>query len=134
MRIYPDACVLIYLVEQREPWATAIRERLLPATAAPPTLVFSELTRMECRMHPIRQGDAAQLAAFDVLFGNRGYQTRALDREVFEQATRLRAEHGVKTPDVLHLAAALVTGCDEFWTNDLRLQRAAQGRITVVGF
>jgi predicted nucleic acid-binding protein len=134
MRVYPDSCVLIYLVEDRAPWATAIRERLLPTTSALPTLVFTELTRMECRIHPIRQGNAAQLAAYERLFGNRGYQTLALGREVFEQATLLRAEQGIKTPDAMHLAAALSAGCDEFWTNDQRLQRAAQGRITVVTF
>jgi len=53
----------------------------------------------------------------------------ALDAQVFDLATELRARQGLKTPDALHLAAALHTGCDEFWTNDERLVRAASGRI-----
>jgi predicted nucleic acid-binding protein len=33
------------------------------------------------------------------------------------------AEYILKTPDAIHLAAALVSGCDVFLTNDLRLNR-----------
>lgn len=133
-RVYPDSCVLIYLLEAREPWASQVRQRLHPATGAAPTLVFSDLTRLECRMQPIKTGDLARLAVFDQLFRTDGYQTCPLDRPVFDLATRLRAEHGLKTPDALHLAAALHAGCTEFWTHDQRLLRAAQGRISVIHF
>ena len=34
-----------------------------------------------------------------------------------------RVQHGLKTPDSLHLAAALRHGCTEFWTNDDPLAR-----------
>ncbi|MGL4609627.1 MAG: type II toxin-antitoxin system VapC family toxin [Trueperaceae bacterium] len=38
----------------------------------------------------------------------------------------LRAFHNLKTPDALHLATALHHGCQEFWTNDLRLSKATR--------
>ncbi|CAK8725555.1 hypothetical protein KKHLCK_17015 [Candidatus Electrothrix laxa] len=50
-----------------------------------------------------------------------------LSSEVFEKATELRAEYSVKTPDAIHLAAALVSRCDIFLTNDLRLNRVDVG-------
>ena len=50
---------------------------------------------------------------------------------VFDLATELRAEHGIKTPDALHLAAAIHGGCDALWTNDKRLARAAAERIRI---
>jgi predicted nucleic acid-binding protein len=56
----------------------------------------------------------------------------SLDRAVFEKATELRVQHRLKTPDALHLAAALYSGCSEFWTNDLHLVNAASGQIAVV--
>jgi predicted nucleic acid-binding protein len=44
--------------------------------------------------------------------------------EIFALAMALRVQHGLKTPDSLHLAA-LHHGCTEFWTNDDRLVAAA---------
>lgn len=132
--VYPDTCILIYLVEQVGQWAHAVRQRLQPANGALPSLVFTELTRLECRLHPIRSGNALQLAAYDQLFSTPGYRFQALDRSVFDQATQLRMQHGLKTPDALHLAAAVQAGCGEFWTNDQRLARAAHGYLQIVTF
>lgn len=53
---------------------------------------------------------------------------------MFDLATELRARHGLKTPDALHLAAAIACGCNELWTNDGRLTRATDNRIRVVTF
>ena len=75
-------------------------------------------------------GDDRDLATIASFY--RRLQWAAMDRAVFEIATRLRADHGLKTPDALHLASALHAGCDEFWTHDQRLQRAAQDRIAVI--
>lgn len=105
---------------------------LHPQQGDTPVLVFSELTRMECRVLPLRAGNTVALTAFDELFSNSLYEFATLDRAASEEATALRAAHGLKTPDALHLAAALQAGCSEFWTNDQRLVQAAQGRLQVV--
>jgi predicted nucleic acid-binding protein len=55
-----------------------------------------------------------------------------LDRPLFDLATQLRVRHRLKTPDALHLAAALHSGCVEFWTNDDRLANAAQDRLRLL--
>jgi predicted nucleic acid-binding protein len=48
-----------------------------------------------------------------------------MNDNIFARALGLRAKHGLKTPDALHLATALHHGCTEFWTNDGRLKNAA---------
>ncbi len=53
---------------------------------------------------------------------------------VFDLAAELRAHHGLKTPDALHLATAVVGGCEEIWTNDRRLAKATEERLRVVPF
>jgi predicted nucleic acid-binding protein len=58
--------------------------------------------------------------------------TVPLNARVFNLATELRALDNLKTPDALHLAAAISSGCDEFWSNDDRLAKVAGGRIEVV--
>ncbi|WP_091334734.1 PIN domain-containing protein [Allochromatium warmingii] len=62
------------------------------------------------------------------------YRALELNRYVFEHATELRAQHRLATPDALHLAAAIDAGCEEFWTNDRRLEHAAAGLLAVVTF
>lgn len=129
--VYPDTCILIYWLERNLAYLDAIVQRLRPAQNAAPILVFSELTRLECRVKPLQTGNQIQLAGYDRVFSTPGYRFQGLTRDVFDIATELRAAHGLKAPDAIHLAAALHSGCDEIWTNDDRLAKAAVGRIGV---
>lgn len=72
------------------------------------------------------------LAKYDTFFAASTLGWATLSRPVFDLAADLRAGHALKTPDALHLAAAIVGGCSEFWTNDRRLEQAAAGRLQVV--
>ena len=129
--VYPDTCILIYWLEHNPSFVDAIVQRLRPAQDSAPILVFSELTRLECLVKPLKTGNQIQRAGYDRIFSTPGYRFEGLTRAVFDLATELRALHGLKTPDAIHLAAALHSGCDEFWTNDDRLAKAAAGRIGV---
>jgi len=123
MRFYLDTAVVIYLVEQVQPYATSVRTRLSNVS---PTLVTSELTRLECRVKTMRTSDQVLLQDFDAFFANSLAELQPLTRDVVERATELRARYNFKTPDALHLAAALVTRCDVFLTNDQRLHRCQE--------
>jgi predicted nucleic acid-binding protein len=134
-KVYLDACAAIFFVERHPQHFDLLMQRLfLPSGALAVQVVLSELLRMECRLKPLRENDQPLLERYDAFFGTAGHLWAALDRGVFDLATRLRAEHRLKTPDALHLAAALQSGCDELWTHDSRLQAAAQGRLTVMTF
>ncbi len=128
---YLDSCVLIYLHEGPTELASSLAGRLFPSIS-PPTLCVSELTRLECRVVPVRTRDAELLAEYDAFFALPALLHVPLSRTVFDRATHLRADRGLKTPDALHLAAAIEAGCDEFWTNDLRL-RGATDEVRIVG-
>lgn len=132
-RVYPDTCIIIYLVEQRGPLSNAIRSRLLPPNSIP-HVVYTELTRLECRVWPMRQKQAQKLREFDDFFSTPGFRRFGMETAVFDLATELRACQGLKTADALHLAAAITAGCDEFWTNDNRLSKAAGKHLKVVVF
>jgi len=129
-RLYPDSCVLIYRLQHVEPWAEQIARALEPLENL--QFFVTDLTRMECRVLPLRQGDAELLNRYDLFFKRSDVVRIPLDGKVFDFATKLRAEYLLKTPDALHLAAAIHSGCDEFWTNDQRLVRAAENRIRLV--
>lgn len=128
MRVYLDSCIIIYLTEGSAEMQDRIGRRLLLPEDDPPTVVFTDLSRLECRVRPLAAGDATALADYDDFFSTPGYVKFAIDTSAFDLATELRARHDLKTPDALHLATAIASGCDEFWSNDDRL-----ARVTGVG-
>jgi predicted nucleic acid-binding protein len=53
---------------------------------------------------------------------------------VFDRATDLRVRHGLKTPDALHLAAAIEGVRDELWTTNGLLSKIARESLRVMAF
>jgi predicted nucleic acid-binding protein len=120
-RVYLDACVVIYLIEAVGAFSeTAKRflERNLDAV-----LHVSPLVRLEVLIKPLRETDTKLVADYEDFLSAQYWL--AINDQVVDRALRLRAQHGLRTPDALHLATALHYGCDEFWTNDDRLNKAA---------
>ena len=64
---------------------------------------------------------AELLVDYDAFFASLDGGLLGLNAAVFEKATDLRARLNLRTPDALHLAAAIVSGCDIFLTNDQTL-------------
>jgi predicted nucleic acid-binding protein len=129
VRLYLDAAPVIYAVEQVAPFAARVDTYLALVGAE---LVTSDLTRMECRVKPLRDGDMELLHDFDDFFAKAVSAIVPLSRQVIDKATELRAEHGLKTPDAIHLAAAMLSACDKFLTNDHRLDHAPGITIVLV--
>lgn len=130
--IYPDSCTVIYLIEQQAEQSQVVIQAYRQAAREGSRFAITALTRLECRVRPLRDADTELLATYDRFFAEAIVQGVALSDAVFEHATRLRAHHRLRTPDALHLAAALHHGCDEFWTNDQRLANAAADSIRIV--
>jgi predicted nucleic acid-binding protein len=128
-RLYLDAAPVIYTVEQVAIYAAAGDARL---SVAEVVQVVSDLTRMECRVKPVRDGNEELLKDYDDYFEGVGTEIVALSREVIDRATTIRAQYGFKTPDALHLAAAVMSGCDVFLTNDHRLDRFPDMAVEVI--
>ena len=121
-RAYLDSCLIIYLVEEHPTYAPLLETHL--QQSANTTLAFSALSEMECLVMPLRNQNQVLIDKF------RGWFDQAellpLEREIFGAAATLRASHSrLKTPDAIHLAAALHHGCTEFWTNDDQLNTIA---------
>ncbi|HEY8097268.1 MAG TPA: PIN domain-containing protein [Methylobacter sp.] len=122
---YIDSCMVIGLIEGDTEQRKALKNYL-----AYQTVFSSELVRLEARILAIRQKKEAQLQLYDVFFA--ACEFVDLSRAVFDLASVLRAESNLKTPDALHLAAAIQAGCDEFCTNDKQLVKVATQRIKVI--
>ncbi len=129
MRLYLDAAPVIYTVEQVEGFATAVDERIGSSEV---TLVANDLTRMECRVKPLREGNAELLKDFDEFFNGAVSEVVVLSRPIMDRATEIRARHGFRAPDAIHLAAAVESSCDVLLTNDHRLDRFSDIKCELV--
>ena len=123
MLIYLDSCIVIYLIEQAPGFGPRATNRIADALAAGDKLLVSDLTRLECRAKPLVAGDAALLADYDRFFTSVVEPIALLTTAVCDRATLIRGQYRFKTPDSLHLAAAVEAGCQVFLTNDMRLNR-----------
>ncbi len=130
--IYLDANVVIRLVEGDAATRAPLVARLAPALGVPGSLVTSRLTRLECRSKPLRAGDLATLAQFDVFFAGVELVVAELSPGVVERATDLRARYNLKTPDALHYATAVEVGATAFWTGDRALSRCSEVPVEVL--
>jgi len=133
MRLYLDASAIIYSIEG----APLVREAAVrfaeQAEAARDGLVItSQLSRLECRVKPLRDGAMDLLAHFDAFFSRRRLLLAEVSARVIERATELRAQHGFKTPDAIHLATALGQAADIFLTGDAGLRRCPGLQVVVL--
>lgn len=120
MRIYLDASPVVYMVERVAEFLEPVRARLsIPDLIC----VASELTRLECRVKPIQRGDGRLLQEYEQFFDQSVDEIVELTREVMDLAAEIRAKYSFKTPDAIHLAAAVAAACDVFLTNDRQLAR-----------
>jgi predicted nucleic acid-binding protein len=120
--VYLDSCLIIYLVEEHPIFAPLLENYI--STQADLIFVVSDLSEMECSVMPFRKNNQQLIDKFRDWF--KKAKSVSLGKEVFQKAAHLRADFpNLKTPDAIHLATALHYGCDEFWTNDNRLDKIA---------
>lgn len=88
MRIYLDSAPIIYLVENITPYVDQLTKQL---SSEDVTQVCSDLTRLECRVKPLRDGETGLLLALDSYFSEIITETVPLTRTVMDLATEIRA-------------------------------------------
>ncbi len=123
MLIYLDSVIVIYHIDGDPPFRARANKRISDLESAGGRFAVSHLSRLECRLQPIRVGDAATLALYDDFFALPNVQIVPITQAVFDRATLIRATLNFKLADSLHLAAAVEAGCDLFLTNDTQLGR-----------
>ncbi len=121
MLIYCDSVILIYFLDSVGSFNVRSMARMAAMQAAGDVPAFSDLTRLECRVKPLKLGAATTLTDFDAFFSHPDVRIVPITTAVFDRATIIRAAHNFKLGDSLHLAAAVEGGCERFLTNDNRL-------------
>jgi predicted nucleic acid-binding protein len=86
--------------------------------------VTSTITMTELLVQPYRVADQQQADEFYVLLSTYpNLEWIAPNLEIADRAAKLRALHGLRTPDALHAATAVHTGATGLVTNDPVFER-----------
>jgi predicted nucleic acid-binding protein len=131
--VYLDANGFIYSIERIDPYRAMLDTLWLTVSAGQVTVVTSELTLLEVLVRPIKVGDATTATLFrTVLKHTPDVQMLPITQSVLEEAAQLRATLGLKTPDAIHVATALLNGSMLFVTNDSAFRRVTDLTVTVL--
>lgn len=85
--IYLDSCIVIYLVEGPNHFREVCYRALATRKTEGVQLCFTELTRLECRMLPMRKGQQQVLEEYDNFFSLPETRSLSINERVFEMAT-----------------------------------------------
>lgn len=121
--VYLDANCFIYSVERVEPYRTLLEPMWQQARAGNFDVASSDITVLETLVKPLREGDEVVEMLLRSMFDAHEVSLIPATRELWEDAARIRAETGLKTPDALHAATALSIGCTLFISNDTDFRR-----------
>lgn len=113
--------ILIYHFEEHEHFGAAATDLLQAAEEGRCRLVVSVLGRLETLVAPKRHGRDDLCRRYREVFeGFPNLEVVDVDAQVVEIGSDLRAAHGLRPPDAIHLATALHRRADAFVTEDGR--------------
>lgn len=114
-----DTVIFIYFIEEHPRFLPLLEPVFVAIDAGALESVTSDVTLLETLVGPYRAGDIRLAERYEaILTRSRGIRLVECRRSVIRAAAQLRAGLQIKTPDALQLAAALVSNCAVYLTND----------------
>lgn len=123
-RIALDTSIFIYQLEAN-PQYLPFTDRIFSWLERPdPSAVTSTITMTELLVQPYRNFDEHRVNGFYALLATYpNLEWIAPNLEIADLAARIRARHGLRTPDALQAATAVLTSATGFITNDQVFER-----------
>lgn len=132
-RVGIDTTLFIYFIERSAEYSDLLRDFFRRIDSGKIDGVSSVLTLTEVLTKPVQDENLALETAYrDYLRNSRNFTLVPVNSDIAEKAARLRAIHALRTPDAIHIATAIETGCDLFVTNDHRLRHVSSLQITLL--
>lgn len=117
--VYFDASAIIYAVETHSTYWPLLQPLWQQVDGGQLQGMSSALALLECLVAPLRQRDHVLIAAYDQVLAQSRFQLLPIDRPSLRRSAELRAGIvGLRTPDAIHAATALLANCVLFVTND----------------
>ncbi len=126
--VYCDTNIFIYAFEAAARYRTQL-ESLASLLDEHKCVVFtSEFTLSEILTKPFRDNRLEAVANYRDMLEDSTIRLAPVTRSVLIRSAMLRGQLGLKTPDAVHVATAVDSGCSAFLTNDsaIRLPKSIE--------
>ena len=130
-KVFFDTNPIIYYIEDE----TDFNKKMVQIMDdyAESSFVTSVITVVEYLTGSFRNNDSMREAEFKEMISDYRFEVVSIDWEIAEEAARIRGKYKrFKTMDSLQLAAAKVSGCDLFVSNDKQLKQYEDVKVLLV--
>ena len=127
-----DTAPIIYFLQDHPTFAPLLAPVFEAVDRGDLGVVISAITLTEVLTGPLQAKDEVLAARYrETLTRSPGWELWPVDEEIAVTASRLRAEHRIKTPDAIQIATAIASRSHALLTNDKRL-RKIEGILVLV--
>ena len=128
-----DTSVLIYFVERHPVYFPPMLFVMGHVDGGLIDGIASTVALTEVLVQPLRVGNIALAERYEsVLSDSNSFRLEPVTITIARAAADLRARYNLRTPDALHVATAIIFGCDAFLTNDAAIQRVTEIRVLLL--
>lgn len=120
--VFLDTAPLIYFMEGHSRYQNVLTQIFDLNDKGNFSFITTSITLLEVLVKPLREGKSLLVQQYrDILMKAPGIEVLDVSSVIAEKAALLRASYSLKTPDAIQLSTAILTNCDYFLTNDIRL-------------
>jgi predicted nucleic acid-binding protein len=125
--IVVDSSVIVAYLDGRDVFSAAATIVVDELAARGATANLSAITVTESLVRPMKLGNADAVTEVATFFGHfPGIHVLSIDVQIAQEAARVRAVTGLKTPDAMIIATALIHGIPTIVTADGRWRSAIE--------
>lgn len=130
--VYVDTSPVIYTVEQHPDYFALLDPLWAASESGQIQVVSSEMILLETLTGALKRNDPQLIADYEKVLTASELNLIPISSALLRDAARLRASVNIKTPDAIHAATALASGCDLLITNDKDLKRITALNVIIL--
>lgn len=128
-----ETAPFIYYTEHRVGYIEKMQSIFTHVRVRNIQVITSVITVTETLMKPLKEQDMDLVGAYRrMLYSSEEIMLAPVTAQIADVAANLRARYNLRTPDALHVATAIVSGCDTFLTNDTGIKRVTEINVLVL--